>query len=279
MRTAHRTYQELVGMIGQHTRTRSHLAHVTKFDCAACGRKRALELREGNEQPYLLHCQAGCQIEDVLAACGLDMADLCWVAESSPAIIRSASQHVLAAIAPGQRITVVTHDFKGDREFALAVEIAEHVLAARHKVRDRLHTRDGARIPWEELPLTAGFIQKAARKLGHTIGEKHARRLGRLLWNKQVLDYAGKYKRTSDPSTSFLLFFINRGPSSASSLASSVSASCNSSTTGTVLSASEAMSRARAQVFAATGERAPPLQLGMDHQLAPILEGQIRGRS
>ena len=83
---------------------------------------------------------------------------------------KSAERLVLGAIMRGERCTITTHDFGDNRDLALAVEIAEHLLPARHRVRDRLRFRAGRKIAWKFFPLTIGFVTAVARKLGTTSG-------------------------------------------------------------------------------------------------------------
>lgn len=113
---------------------------------------------------------------------------------------------VLNAIEPGQRLSIMPRDFKGNAELALAVEIAEHVACARFDVRTELHDRHGNLLAWNEIPLTARFVQRAASRLGVDIGEKHARRLVRLL-RRHCLEVVGRFRRTDHSlKPGFLLF-------------------------------------------------------------------------
>jgi hypothetical protein len=67
--------------------------------------KASLSVREGTEQPVLLHCHAGCKPADVLAAIGLTVADV-----SAPR-----DQDVAGEWMPGRRRSVAVYDYTDER--------------------------------------------------------------------------------------------------------------------------------------------------------------------
>jgi hypothetical protein len=168
--------------------TRVRPRHGSKLlaDCPICRLKRRLQVEEGRDGRVVIHCHADCDTGDILARCGLEWRDLFEEVSYSPPT-RAAAQLVLAAI-DGTRWTIVTHDFD-DADLALAVEIVERLLPARHRVRHLLRLRSGRKISSAEFPLTVGFVQQVARKLGRRVGEHRAGRLIRSLQASGVIEY------------------------------------------------------------------------------------------
>lgn len=200
----------------------------------------------------------------MLAALGLDWPDLFPPEPPRSLIKRSASKHVLAAIKHGTRWMIMTHRFGADDELALAVELLEHVLPARYAVRDRLRTRHGEPIPWDEFPFTEAFMIAAARKLGVRLGQKRARRLCKLLWDANIEDYLYRFKRLDGSSRPGFAVF---NCSSLTFLGKPLACRSISAATSTVLSATGGLSRASDDLFdalvyvlghEAASTRAPP---------------------
>ena len=169
------------------TRLRRRTPMRTKFDCPICRRKRRVELAPGRDGRVLLCCHAGCETQALLDRAGLGWSDLFEDVSYAPPT-RSAERLVLDATTPGERWTITPHDFGDDAELALAVEIAEHLLPARHRVRDQLRLRTGRRIAWEQFPLTVQFMMAIARKLGRPIGEHRAARLIHILTARGLIE-------------------------------------------------------------------------------------------
>lgn len=88
---------------------------------------------------------------------------------------------MLAAISPGCRITTRTWRRSDDDDLRLGVDLLDHILYARFQTRARLRHCNGAPIDWSLFPVTGGFLQRAARKLGVPIGLKHAYRIAKRL--------------------------------------------------------------------------------------------------
>src|SRR5262249_22112156 len=142
-------------------------------DCPVCGRRARLEVVEKDSGKVVFVCQAGCDRELIREWIGLPWSAYFDDVSYSEPQGRSALDLVLRAL-DGTRWTITTHDFGDDWELALAVEIVEQLLPARYRVRHLLRLRSGKRIDWAEFPLTASYIQAAARKLGHRVGEHRA---------------------------------------------------------------------------------------------------------
>ena len=166
----------VVSAVERTTRVRRHTPRRVIGDCPVCRRPRRLEISEGRDGRVLLRCQAGCETQAVLDRLGLGWPDLFEQVSYVPPA-KSAERLVLDAITRSERWTITTHDFGDDLDLALAVEIAEHLLPARHRVRDRLRFRAGRKIAWELFPLTIEFVVAVARKLGARA--RDSRQLGR----------------------------------------------------------------------------------------------------
>jgi hypothetical protein len=183
-------FATVVAAVENVTRIRRRLETKVIADCPLCSRPRRLEVAQQASGKVLFLCHAGCDRESLRERVGLDWRDFFEDAPFRPAPKRSAAQHVLHAVG-GTRWTIVTHAFGADRDLALAVEIVERLLPARHAVRALLRLKNGIPIAWHEFPLTVGFFMEVARKLGHPIGEHRAQWAIDLLVERGVIERLG----------------------------------------------------------------------------------------
>jgi hypothetical protein len=180
----------VVAAVERVTWVRRRLATKIIADCPLCSRKGRLEVAQQPSGKVTFICHAGCDREALRETIGLGWEAFFEDVSYRPDPARSAAQHVLRAVS-GIRWTLTTHAFgESDRDLALAVEIVERLLPARHRVRSLLRRKHGTPIAWHEFPLTASFVMNMATKLGTTIGEHRAYRLIHLLLDHGLIEQA-----------------------------------------------------------------------------------------
>ena len=168
-------FSQVCAAVERATPVRTRLETKLKADCPVCNRKRRLEVVDGKSGRVLVHCHGGCATEAVLQRLGLPWSALFDDVSYAAPQPRTAEQLVLGAF--GDRWTLTTHDFGTDFDLAIAVECVEYTIAARYRVRGDLRRSTGRRMDWWEFPLTAAYMQKAAWKRGHRVGEHRAARM------------------------------------------------------------------------------------------------------
>jgi len=180
-------FSNVVAAVERVTRIRRRFDTKVKADCPLCERRNRLEVAQLASGLVVFICHGGCAREALRERIGLPWTAYFEEVSYEPVRSRSAVEHVLRAI-DGTRWTITEHAFGGDLDLALAVEIVERVLPARHRVRNLLRFRTGQRIEWNVFPLSVGFVQDVARKLGLRVGEHRAARLIWLLQERGVIE-------------------------------------------------------------------------------------------
>jgi hypothetical protein len=182
------TCDDIVARFARCTRVRPR-STFTKADCPVCQRKRRVEIREGTQGRVLVHAHCGCDRDAVLGAAGLAVSDLfparCY--EPLPPSRRPAEavlRHVRS-----ERFTITTHDFAGNEDLALAVELLERLVAARARA-NLTHF-------WGNVPITVRFLQREAERIGKPIGLHRSRRLIDLLQERGYIEFVGWYRTRS----------------------------------------------------------------------------------